>query len=56
MPGNHIRTNSEIMRPIAPMSTLPLNSNFAVNPFENTRSSSESGTNSATLGVCTVKN
>ena len=38
------------------MSTPPLNSNLAVNPLENIRNSSESGTISANPGVWMLKN
>ena len=48
---NYFKTYSEIIRPIFPISTFPLNSNFAVNVFENIMNNSESGNNSANPGV-----
>ena len=47
----YARTNSEIILPILPMSTFPLNSNLAVKPLENMMNSSESGNISAKPGV-----
>ena len=46
----------EITRLICPMSTLPRNSNFAVKPFENIKSSSVSENSSMKPGVWMVKN
>lgn len=51
-----MRTYSEIMRPIFPMSVSPLNSNLAVKPLENVRTSSLSGISSTRPGVWIAKN
>ena len=52
---HYANTYSESIRPILPISTSPLNSNFAVNVLENIINSSESGINSAKPGVCIDK-
>ena len=44
-------TYCEIICPILPMSTFPLNSNVAVKPLENMIKSSESGNSSRKPGV-----
>ena len=44
-------TYSEMILPISPISTFPLNSKVASNPFANRRNSSESGTSSMKPGV-----
>ena len=50
------RTYSDIILPISPMFTPPLNSKVAVKPFANIRNSSESGMISMNPGVCMAKN
>ena len=45
------KTNSEIIRPIFPISTFPLNSNLAVKLLENITNNSESGIISPSPGV-----
>ena len=55
-PKHSYKTYSEMIRPITPMSTFPLNSKLATKPLVNVKTNSESGTNSTKPGVCIAKN